>query len=822
MSSLRFYAGLFLVTACTLMLQIVQTRILSVVAWYHLAFFAISMAMFGMTAGAVWLYLRRDRFTERTLSYDLAHYSMAFAVSTGLCLTVQMTLSPVVVRSMAGVWTWMELALCLAVPFYFSGVVVGLALTRSPFPLGRVYGVDLLGAASGCLGVLLLLNVADGPSAVLWIAALAVAGAVCFSGSGVGAVPTPPPRLDGLLRHRVAILAILAGSAALNSLTYHGLQPLLAKGRFEDGSSYIYRKWNTFSRVAVYPEATLPPILWGPSPTLPKQGLHVRQRSLSIDGDAGAVAYRFDGDLGTVDFLKYDVTTLAYHLPGRERVAVIGLGGGRDILSAALFGSKDITGVEINPTIVRLLTRAPGFSDFTNLDRVSGVTWVIDEGRSWFARTGRTFDVIQMSLTDTWAATGAGAFSLSENGLYTVEAWKIFLGRLSDQGVYTVSRWYDAADPSETGRLLSLAVAALLEMGAVAPERHIFLATAGSIATLIVARHPFAADDLQALRRATAHYQYQELVVPSTPPKSDMLRAIVTVRARDALQSLTSRQPFDLTPATDDRPFFFNQVPIDKPLRALYVAKGLVGVGAAGGVRAGNLVATATLVILFVVSLVCVLATIVIPVRPAIGDVGRRLVFGGTAYFLLIGVGFMMVEIGLLQRMSVFLGHPVYSLSVSLFTLILATGVGSLMSDTLALDRRWKFLVWATITGLYLLSFRYWLPHVLLGFESASLPIRAAVCVAIIAPAGLLMGFAFPTGMRLVSATDRRPTPWFWGINGAAGVLASVVAVVTSIALGISVTLAVGAVCYLLLIPTVLLVLQPRHAKSAGPVTRSS
>src|SRR5256886_14652671 len=151
-SPLRFYAGLFLITACTLMLQVIQTRILSVVAWYHLAFFAISMAMFGLTVGAVWVYLRRDRFTEKTLSYDLSYFGTAFALSTLFCLIVQMSLTPVVTRSMTSILTWAELAMSLSIPFLFSGIVVSLALTRSPFPVGRVYSTDLVGAAVGCLG----------------------------------------------------------------------------------------------------------------------------------------------------------------------------------------------------------------------------------------------------------------------------------------------------------------------------------------------------------------------------------------------------------------------------------------------------------------------------------------------------------------------------------------------------------------------------------------------------------------------------------------------------------------------------------------------
>lgn len=809
MNPSRFYSGLFVVTACTLMLQVVQTRILSVVAWYHLAFFAISMAMFGLTAGAVWLYLRRDRYTAETLSYHLAYYSMAFAVSIAGSLLVQLTLSPIVLRSLSAVWTWMELALCISVPFFFSGIVVSLALTRSPFPIGKVYAVDLLGAATGCLGALVLLNITDGPSAVLLIAMGAVAGAVFFAESAIGVEPSPRPALDGLFRHRAAIFAVLAAAGVANGLTYYGLQPLAVKGRFEDGGSHIYRQWNTFSRVAVTGEWTGPPHMWGASARFATQNAQATQRFLEIDGDAGTVSYRFSGNLAEVEFLKYDVTTLAYHLPGRARTAIIGVGGGRDILSAAVFGSRDITGIEINPVFVRLLAYAPGHADFTNLARIEGLKLVVDEGRSWLAGTDRRFDLIQMALIDTWAATSAGAFSLSENGLYTVEAWRIFLDRLSDKGVFTVSRWYDAADPAETGRLLSLAVAALMQAGVAAPERHVFLAATDRIATIIVARQPFSAEDLAALRAATAHYQYRELVVPSARPEHALLREIVGATTRAQLDAVTSRQDFDLTPATDDRPFFFNQVPMTKPLFALSVANALVGMGP-GGVRSGNLVATATLLILFCVSLILVLATIVVPLRPAIRDSGRRLVLGGTAYFLLIGVGFMAVEIALLQRMSVFLGHPTYSLSISLFTLILASGAGSALSDRLVLDSPRKFLVWGVVTSLYLLSMRFWLPGALLAFESAPLLLRGAVCMAIISPAGLLMGFAFPAGMRLVSAVDRRPTPWFWGINGAAGVLASVLAVTTSIALGIGTTLAIGAVCYLLLIPAAWVLLDKR------------
>jgi hypothetical protein len=704
----------------------------------------------------------------------------------------------------------------MSIPFFFSGIVVSLALTRSPFPIGRVYGADLLGAALGCLGVLLLLNHTDGPSAILWVAAIAAAGASFFWWSTIGNSPDKKPPLDFLLGHRKTIFLVLVTCALFNGLTDYGLQPLVVKGKFEGGNSYIFREWNTFSRIAVYPTENREPQLYGPSPKISRDGLKIKQRYMDIDGDAGTTAYSFTGNLEEVDFLKYDVTNLAYHLPNRKRVAVIGVGGGRDILSASILGFRDITGIEINPIFVKLLTREPKFADFTNLNSMKGVRFVIDEARSWLARTDQTFDIIQMSLIDTWAATGAGAFSLSENGLYTVEAWKIFIDRLTPNGSFTVSRWYNPRNPNETGRLLSLAMATLMDLGVTEPRRHIFLAAQRRVATIIVSRTPFSQSDLRILENTATQYEHEVLVSPTVYPISKKLYKIVTAKGRKELEMYTSNLNFDLTPATDDRPFFFNQMPLSKPRQALSLAKSMVGWDSwKGGVRHGNLVATATLLILFAVSLWMVLVTIIIPLRPGIKDVGRKLVTGGTLYFLLIGIGFMMIEIGLLQRMSVFLGHPIYSLSVLLFTLILSTGVGSLLSDRIPLDCRWKFVTWALITGGYIIALPQWLPSVLLASDSATLLFRAIICIATIAPAGLLMGFGFPTGMRLVSSFDRKPTPWFWGINGAAGVLASIAAVTTSISFGISTTLTIGGICYLLLIPTVLVIIPLREMEPA-------
>jgi SAM-dependent methyltransferase len=802
---LRFYAGLGLITAGTLMLQIIETRIISVTSWYHLAFFVISIAMFGLTAGAVWVYVRRETYRPEQLSYHLSVASLGFALATVFALLVQLTIVTGLPASIMAVIVWAEFTVALSLPFFFAGVVVSLSLTRSPYPIGIVYGADLLGAGLGCVGVLGLLSLVSGPSAVLWVAAFVAAGGLLFAAANLGTTPSGRTVGTALFRHRRSVLGGLVVLALANSVAGQGIRPTIVKESIERPERIAYEKWNSFSRITVDHSATMAPALWGPSPRLPRQ--EVEQRWMNIDGGAGTAVYRFSGDLGEISFLRYDVTNLAYAIPGLETGAVIGVGGGRDLLSARLFGVEKVVGVEINPIFVDLLTRR--FADYNAVARQPGVAFEIDEARSWFARTDRFFDLIQMSLIDTWAATGAGAFTLSENGLYTVEAWQIFLERLKPDGVFTVSRWHAPGEVNETGRMVSLAVASLQKLGATEPRRHLFMASSGHVATLVMTRAPLSGRALAALERAVAAYDFAVLVSPQSVAASPLLESLVAAPDQEALARVTQASSLDLSAPTDARPFFFNQLRFERLFN-----EDLSALASSGGVVGGNLSATLTLAILILISVFIVATTIIAPLGSTVRSVGATLAVAGTAYFALIGIGFMMAEIGLLQRMSVFLGHPVYALSVVLFSLIVSTGIGSLASERFPLNSGARLIGWSAVSSLYLFLLPSWLPSALLGLESAGLLFRAGLAVVVLGPAGFLMGFGFPTGMRLVSRIDQGPTPWFWGINGAAGVLAAGVAVLTSIAFSIDTTLRIGAVCYLLLPgPALLLATRIRDAK---------
>jgi hypothetical protein len=343
--------------------------------------------------------------------------------------------------------------------------------------------------------------------------------------------------------------------------------------------------------------------------------------------------------------------------------------------------------------------------------------------------------------------------------------------------------------------MVSLAVAALRTEGISDPQAHLYLAITDKLATLIVSRAPFTIADLTTLTATVDALQFTAAMRPGRPPISSALSALLEARTPEALASLSTAYNLDLTPPYDDRPFFFQQLRISDPKALLNAMR------SDNGVIRGNLMAISTLAIIIVLSLVLVFITIIIPSLSSLRHVELQIAVLGSAYFLLIGLGFMFVEMGLIQRISVYLGHPIYGLAIGLFGIIVSTGFGSLLSSRISLLPKRRLIVWVSLLSIYIAILPYWLPALIDVFASAALPMRAMVALMAIVPCGVLMGFGFPTGMQIINCIDQRPTPWFWAINGAAGVLASGLAVIVSIDFSISATLWCGAFSYFLLGP---------------------
>ena len=784
MGTRRTYVVVFLVSASLLMFEILTTRIFSLTLWYHFAFMAISTALFGLTAGAVLVYL-----APRLLPPDRTHDRMAlftglFALTMTAAIALHLRLPQPDLESWRGVGRLSVTYILIAVPFVCGGVSVCLALTRFPERVSRLYAADLCGAAAGCLLVLAALAATDGPSAVALVAAIAAGAAVLFAAETGRRGPKRWAWAAAL-----AAAAFAALSVFLSARGTPLLRPLWVKGERE--AVPLYEKWNSFSRVLIYRSPSLEtPFGWGFSPLfVPKRP--ARQLGLTIDGGAFTVLTGAPSRPDDLDYLKQDVTNIAHYLRPGASVLVIGAGGGRDVLSALTFGQASVTAVEINGSILRAVNRV--FGRFTGfLARDPRVKFVHDEARSYVTRTGERFDIIESSLIDTWAATAAGAFALSENSLYTVEAWTTFLEKLRPRGVITFSRWFREKPTVSMYRLAVQARAALDRFGVREARRHILIVRNADIGNLLLSRDPWSEDDLRLLKETARKFQFEVVLAPDE--FSDY--KFVEIAETPDLGRLVRLYPFAISAPTDDRPFFFQTTKLGQAFRHPF--------------RLSTGPLPVLVLLLAVVAGLCAFF-ILGPLALSARRVPLRGAFPHFAYFGLIGLAFMLVEIAQIQRLTVFLGHPSYSLAVVLFVMLLSSGTGSYLTRNVAgpplraaAAGRWALLLLAVAAcGIAT-------PAVGRALAAAVTPVRVAAAAALLAPAGLFMGMAFPLGMKAASAGHSRLTSWMWGLNGAASVLASVGAVIIAVGTGLAATYWAGLVCYVLAGGVFLLVLPRR------------
>jgi spermidine synthase len=768
------YIALFLITLSTLMLEILLTRIFSVILWYHFAFMAVSVAMFGMTAGALLVFLRPKLFPSGQELQLMAKTSLYFSITT-LISFIFIWLLPFITQHTMIMVTTSYLA--ASIPFTMSGITVCLALTRFPEKLSKLYAVDLIGAATGCILLIYLLNLTDAAASILAICWLAMTAAWLFANDVSGKLKKLSFGLS------IFILGIFLLQALFSYQQKSIFRFSWSKGRFQPQP--LYEKWNSFSRIQVLPDPNVKkPFGWGFSPIQIESP--VEELFMDIDGSAGTALTKFEGDVSKLNYLQYDITNLAHHLRNDADVFVIGIGGGRDILSAMAFQQKSVEGVEINENILHVVNKR--FADFTgHLNRNPRVRMVNDEARSYLARHNKNFDIIQVSLIDTWAATAAGAFILAENSLYTIEGWDIFLRRLSNDGLLSFSRWYSPERPLEVYKLVSLARAALIEEKVKSSQDHILVATnfndrqkrREGIATILVSKNPFSENDVKKLHEICDRLKFSVLYSPLK--SSD--RMFNRILAGRNLGNLAQ----ELIPPKDDRPFFFSSFQLKTLGRWSFWTRGLQAV-----TPTSTFILAALLVLVVVLTLVFIFVPLLLNPQKLESGSAPYLV-----YFFAIGMGFMLVEISQMQKLIIFLGHPTYSLSVVLFSLLISGGIGSYLTNKFEIERlqSWglkTLVVLLAVLVLFFMITRYGV----IAFQSSSNSVRIFFSWASLSIAGLLMGMAFPLGMKAASNRFARLTPWLWGVNGATSVCASVLAIVISITHGISTTFWVGFFCY--------------------------
>jgi SAM-dependent methyltransferase len=765
----RYSFAIFVLAAVTLSYQIMITRFFSVMLYYHFAFAAISLAMLGLTRGAMEVYNKPARYAPEQVGVEFARHASWFAITSVGAMIVFLCV-PLVIP---GEYVQLPLAVATVAfvrPFTESGVCITLLLTRLPYGGGWLYAADLSGAALGCLGVIFALLVVDPVSATLWIGAFA-AGAgwmVVRGGSDIRSL-----RLSGAVALTLAALATVHTGLDVAGKGHLGV--FWAKGNEQIGT--LFERWNTYSRVRVTAFGETTPFGWGLAHA-PK--MTIDQNFLDIDADAGTVITRYDGDIGKLSYLKDDVINAAYLVQPPADVAVVGVGGGRDILSGLYFGARRIHGIEINPAIFEVLTDK--FADFSgHLDRRPGVSLVNAEARSYINHSSDRYDLVQISLIDTWAATAAGGLTLTENRLYTVEAWGDFYRALKPGGLLSVSRWYDPdSHRGEFYRLVAIAASALQRQGVPAAElaNHVVALNVGNIVTVIT--RPDAFTDVQ-WQGAQARLQAQGFKILMGPDVTfDTITSTLMSGKADA--AFFASLPENITPSTDDNPFFF------------YTARFGDVATKSSSVLSNNNSALRITLVLIVFALGACGYYIAAPFVRLARRMPLSVLTPPVTYFCAIGIGFMLIEISQMQRLMVFLGHPVYGLAVVLFAILLFGGIGSVTVGehvprrSALITRVVALLTTLIAAGLLTPLFTTWA-------RSEATDTRILLSVLLLAPPAFCMGMMFPLGLGIWRRHSEL-LPFFWSANGITSMFASVLGMVLSIEFGIANTYALGACFY--------------------------
>jgi hypothetical protein len=767
------------------MYEILLSRIFSVTMGYHYAFLAVSIAMFGLTAGGVYVYLYRQRFSDENKDLRLAEYSLYFASALPISFLIHLYIPFRPEISISGFLIILFTFLLISLPFFFAGVVICVLLTGFITQVNKIYASDLAGSAIGCLLLVYALEFTGAINSVFIITGLVFIAIVLFSLRAK----------NNKLKTAGIVGAILLFAFSLFHMHLYNSGDSIVNLKWVRGaaeSEPMYEKWNSYSRVTVTGDSTQPvvPFGWGLS-NIYDRNKKTREIMLNVDANSTTVFSSFDGDTSKLEYLKYDVSNISHYLRPGADVLVIGTGGGRDILTSLVFGQRSVKAIEMNHDMIYALNNV--FGNFTgHLDSYPNVTFVQDEARSNMQRADdERYDLLQISVIDNLAAMSSGAFVLTESSIYTIEAWKLFLNRLKPGGILTVTRFW-MKNSAEIYRLASISANALREIGTEDPSQNMFIIRAkpsdkireayfNGVANLIISRDKFSDADIRKADSVVNALQF-EMVSSPVSSKDEVFKKITS--GKDASEFINDF-PVNIQPPTDDKPFFFHLLRIKDIFNVPFWQEWDL---------AFNAKAIFILLSLFVITVLLSVGFVLFPLWLRRKQVSRAIA-RYILYFASIGLGFMLIEIALMQRLNIYLGHPTYSLTVALFTLLLSAGIGSYSSALFVRREKVKTMLILLLIFLFL-SARFTLPLVNM-LNDISTIMRILVSVLIIFPSGFFMGMAFPVGLMLASNDQHNSSPWLWGINGAFSVVASVLAVILSMSIGITWTYWIGAVFYI-------------------------
>lgn len=777
----------FLLAMAVLSLEVALTRVFSFIMYHHFTYLVISVAMLGFGAAGTYLTVRQKIENSLDKNQFLAKMAALFGLTTlaAIVFIPRIHFYPLDVyfyKDYSNLLSMLVIIILTAMPFFFGGSCIAYIITSAAERVNCIYFADLTGAAAGCLLVLLLVNT---------IGAIAA----CFISAAIAILVAFVAAKRRRVLHFIALLVVVAATFVVARKNILPLYVPRHKQMF--GKEHLVEavKWDLTARLDVT-RPTHAYYSFGGALSRKYAGPPQNVRVIYQDATALTGIVQPTPTPAETPSLGYYLQGAPYKIKPKADALVIGCGGGPDILIALHNKARKVVGVDINPKMIDLLYEYRDFAN--NVFQREDVELVKAEGRHFLSRDQRKFDVIQLSGVDTSAAQASGAYALSENFIYTVEAFDQYLEHLKEGGVVNFSRppgW-------QTLKIITMWMDVLNRRQVQSPHKHIIILNGngqhrlkvknswiveeGPWSQILLKNTPFTEQETQTITQWTEQLGFEVVYDPYTRRKTPEQQLIVADPQQRRV--LISESNYNIKPCTDDRPFYFQFYRWQDLLQMSLIRRGGVRPPMALLILIGSLTIVAVLSGVFIIYPLC-------RHRPVAKRGGRAGIF---IYFAALGLGFILLEIVLLQKLTVFLGGPAYSMSITLFTILLTSGIGSFLS------RNWSarpFRLLAIVIPLLIVT--VFVELVLLGYAVPRLmylthPLRAIAAVVMIAPMGLLMGMPFPAGLRYVNSFRPELNPWAWGINACATVLGSVLCILISSLAGFTVVLLLGVAVYLI------------------------
>ena len=790
----RILSAVVLVSSSAIAYEILLMRLLSIVQWHHFAYMVISLALLGYGASGTAIALTR-RWLKPHFESAFALSALLFSISMVACYALGQR---VPFNALEVVWNPRQLLnlgvmyMVFMLPFFFAASCIGLAFTVQKYPAQRIYLSDLVGAGVGAALIIAALFVLLPRQALVLLAAWALAASVLASAKAPGGRIMLLPQTVWAVSLAVILLA---GLPHLRMSQFKGLSQALQA----TGSQIVTERSSPLGQLTVVQNHRIP-FRHAAGLSFATRFIPPEQLAVFSDGDSMSVINRWAGEAEAVAYLGDMTSALPYRLLESPRVLILGAGAGSDVLQALFHGASAIDAVELNPQMIGLVkdTYAAYAGQLYSEHKVH---LHVGEARGFVARSQEQYDLIQIGLLDSFAVSGSGVMALDENYLYTVEAIREYLGRLRPGGLLAITRWLKIP-PRDSLRLAATTIEALRQEGIHDAGRHLTMIRSWNTVTLLISHDALTGQQIQAASEFTRTRSFDTAWRPGLNPAEVnhfnrleqpwFYQGFAALLSSDA-DVFIGRYKFNIEPATDNRPYFFNFF----RWRVLPEVVALRERGGAALVEWGYLVPAATLLQALLAGLLLILLPLARVKSSWPAGVGRC----AGLYFFLIGLAFLFIEIAFIQKFILFLSHPLYSVAVVLAGFLVFAGIGSGLSDVMA--KRAAAMghspIRLVVLFIAVVSLGYALLLPLLFNQWLGLPdaVRIGLSLVLIAPIAVCMGMPFPLGMKKLAASAPDFIPWAWGINGFASVISSALATLLAIQFGFTAVLMLALLLYL-------------------------